>query len=139
MTITLHCYHLNELYSQAWADAHNKGLESSNNHKYLWEDQLAVRGVLEYKIEEQTSHNLEGVNGLDQPFCFPIGDMRRVCIETNNGPAFFAFSEEILSEFVVEENEKDLVIRAYFKDHEPFGNPVPGIYMAMARFPKELT
>lgn len=139
MIIKLKCFHQNDLFSQEEADLNNNGEESKENHRYHWEDELHVKDVDSFEVEENSVYLIKGFGANDAPFEYPISNMRMVKIVSKVGSEVqLAFSEEILINLEIIKIEDVVEINAYLKDNEAFGNPIPGIYIANHSFPNSL-
>lgn len=139
MNCIIHIYLLNALYSQELADQENNGKESTDNRKYLWEDELKVTGkVLSMTEHKNVSFPLQGQLEDGTPFSHDVSKMYLVQISTADAQdVYIGASESIVDSCEIKDGE-NAVIKLFLKDDEPYANPIPGIYIASKEFPKEL-
>lgn len=138
-TCQLFCYHVNDLYSQEVADLKHGGEESVDNKRHHWTDELQVRNVKDFSIQENGVYVLKGEQSVSGPFEFPINEMRTVQFDLVDGSKVeFAFSESILENFDIQEEGDKILLKVSFKDNEAFGNPISGIYISNHAFPESL-
>lgn len=125
----------NEEYSEAFAIEHHGGEESDDNYKELWEDEIELKGAFdEIQIEDSGVYTLNGQRG-EEPFAIEIADMKiwRFKGETENQ---IAVSNSIIEEAVL---ERDLgILEVLFKEKSVVSNVIPGVYIDVDAFPKEL-
>jgi hypothetical protein len=139
MKCIIHVYQLNALYSQALADELNAGKESADNRKYLWEDEFEVKGsVLDVEEYNDVQFPLQGQLEDGSTFNYEIKNMRLVGVKTVENPDLFVGASLSIVHSLMIERKKDVTIKLFLKDDEPYANPIPGIYIASKEFPKEL-
>lgn len=137
MILKAHFFLLNDDFSPEYAEANHGGKESDNNPLYEWEDELEVADVVEVNVERKAIYTLAGEFSDGKGFSYDLPDMFMVSFKNQDDVmGFFAISESILDTF--EYNEEEGVLKAFIKDYEPFGNPIPGVYIASKEFPVEL-
>ena len=56
MKCSIHFFLLNEHFSQGYADSHNQGEESELNRKYLWEDEMEVKGIRDILVLDNSNY-----------------------------------------------------------------------------------
>lgn len=133
------CLLLNDLFSQKIANEVHNGEESSDNIKYQWEDELVVAEIIEHTLRENGTYTLMGNHGTIGDFCFTIDNMTLFTLNGKSGDITqVAFSKELVSDMQVVEDEDGLQVTIELKDHEPFINPIPGIYISNRDFPNAL-
>lgn len=139
MQAEVHFYLLNYDFSQEYADANHDGLESANNRKIDWEDELAISELKsDYVVKENGSYFLQGEKN-NKPFSEEIENMFLISFNTeDNGQLEIGCSNEILESHNIEKTEDGLLVKVYLKSDEPLSNPIPGIYIAAKRFPESL-
>jgi hypothetical protein len=140
MQVTAHFYLLNEHFSQEHADAQHGGKESENNLKIEWEDELALKNdISSIEVHRKTSFSIAGNYDTGETFSYPILNVIRFDLEGTDGTLTqFACSEDVVDSFEIREDESGKSIHVFMKEEEPFTNPIPGVYIALQDFPKEL-
>lgn len=139
MKCTTHFYKLNYDFSQEFADEHYNGKESENNRKHDWEDELIITGeVDDIKVQENTSYTLRGERNGDQ-FAEEIEKMTvfQIFIE-NKQDVIMACSAAIIDHYKIENRENEIILKVFLEEEEPLTNPIPGLYIALHDFPKNL-
>lgn len=132
---------LNEHFSIEHAEAHFGGEESEMNLKYEWEDELAIKNeIKEIVAHEYAVFPLQGELPVEGAFSYDVADMKLFEIVAENEPStFVGCSESIIDSYGIDSTEDEIVLKVYLKGDEPMSNPIPGIYIALKEFPKELT
>lgn len=142
MNLHLHFIKVNSEFNQGLADDLYEGQESEDNIKYLWEDEFKVsEPVKEFKIKNNSTYTLAGYFPDNKPFNFEIGDMTVVDCKTESGTSMqFAVSKKLLkkTEKVMDEKTDETHLYFYLRDTVPMENPMNGVYVTKAGFPKEL-
>lgn len=140
MTCRIHFYHLNDHYSQEYADMHNSGEPSEMNRKFLWEDEFAIKTeITDIEVRENTTYPLQGTIGENEAFSEEIPDMRLFYMVNMDQPiAVVGCSEVLLKDFDIQKEDDEIVLSVEMKGEEPLANPVTGIYIASTDFPKSL-
>lgn len=133
-----HFYKLNYDFSPEFAQAHHNGEESENNRKFDWEDELQIHGDIDrVEIEKEGMFSLEG-EGNDGAFSFEIPHMTLFhFIDQKGEKTTLACSTSLVNDFEVI-SEKDCILKVYIDEQEPLTNPMPGVYIHIENFPKEL-
>ncbi len=141
MHLNVHFYLLNEHFSQDHADAQHNGEESENNLKYEWEDEFDVKTEIKEIITLRKSiYSIEGERGDADFFKYDIEDMLVFDIVSVDGDVTqLACSESIVENFELIDVDDNKRLNVYLKEEEPHTNPIPGIYVALNDFPKELS
>lgn len=136
MDCTVQFFLLNDGFSQELADQ-NEGLETPENTRYEWEDELKITvPVQEVNAIREGEYVLEGNLPSGESFSHSVPEMRLFEIKGDT-TILVGCSEQLLDSYEII-REDEFVVRVYLKDYEPFANPVPGIYIASKAFPKEL-
>jgi hypothetical protein len=136
MTLNLRYYLLNENFSPEYAAANFNGIESENNPKYEWEDEIEINNISSFQILRASILPLQGELPTGELFSYEIKNMFVIWITTkDNQQAYLGISESILDSYEQDDNS----LKIYIKDYEPHGNPLPGVYIASKEFPKELS
>lgn len=139
MKAILHFYLLNDDFSPEYAESNHGGQESENNPLYEWEDELEVKDLKKVEVLRDSSFTIEGYLPDESQFSAVFNNMFGIRFTTSDGKlAHLGVSESILEKFELLEQEGQSIIKAYIKDNEPHGNPMPGLYVASKEFPKEL-
>ncbi len=141
MHLNVHFYLLNEHFSQDHADAQHNGEESENNLKYEWEDELDIKtDIKEIITLRKSCYSIEGERGDADFFKYDVLDMLVFDIVSADGDVTqLACSESIVESYELFEVEDNKRLNVYLKEEEPHTNPIPGIYIALNDFPKELS
>ncbi|MEZ4938724.1 MAG: hypothetical protein R2799_14130 [Crocinitomicaceae bacterium] len=125
----------NEEYSQEYANENNGGEESDLNYKYLWEDEFNFTGEIKsVNLSDESKYILQGERGGEQ-FSIPVNNMKiwEVIGESHNQIA-------VSKDAIEKENivlDKGL-FEITFKEKSVLTNLIPGVYIDIKDFPKEL-
>ena len=142
MNLHLHFILINSEFNSGLADDLYEGLESEDNIKHLWEDELKVsEPVSDFKIKNNTTYTLAGYYPDNKQFSFEIGEITVVNCTTASGSTMqFAVSKKLLkkTEKVVDEKQNETHLYFYLRDSFPMENPMNGVYILKSDFPKEL-
>ncbi|MFM7566469.1 MAG: hypothetical protein ACKO4K_06960 [Flavobacteriales bacterium] len=113
--------------------------ETQDNLRYHWTDELVVQEIVESTNPSEETYWLAGESDSLGKFRYPIEGLHLIrLVDVHGMPTYFAFSKSILAQRTEQEIDDNLTIQVELLDTEPFGNPIPGIYLALADFPKEL-
>ena len=140
MRLNVHFYMLNEHFSQEHADAQHNGEESENNLRFEWEDELSVNtDIKEIRTSRKATYTLKGqLTDLDN-FAYDVPEMILFdIISLDETITQMACSESIVESFEFLDEAGNKRLNVYLKEEEPHTNPIPGIYIALQEFPKEL-
>lgn len=123
----------NDEYSQDFADEHHQGKESEDNFKILWEDEIEISN--EFKEIKELKNAIYLIKGQKDGASFEYGipNVRiwEIIGEVSNQ---IVVSESILDTFSL----KDKRLEVTFKELSVFANVIPGTYIEISDFPKEL-
>ena len=141
MHLNVHFYLMNEHFSQEHADAQNNGEESENNLRFEWEDELAINtDIKEILTHRNSIYTLEGERGDADFFAYDIPATLVFDIVSMDGEITqLACSESIVESFELIDEAANKRLNVYLKEEEPHTNPIPGIYISLLEFPKELS
>lgn len=141
MRLNVHFYMLNEHFSQEHADAQHNGEESENNLRFEWEDEFDVTTEIKEIITRRKAiYTIEGEMSDGETFAYDIPEMLLFDIVSMDGVITqLACSESIVEDFELIDVEENKRLNVYLKESEPHTNPIPGIYVALNEFPKELS
>lgn len=124
-------------FSEAYANEKHDGKDSPENIRYEWEDEFKVVGdVVLKEVLRHQEFVLAGEMGEDETFSFTISDMMQFQFEGDGEISSLVFSEKSVDEYVVDLEKNKLTV--YLNDIEDVENPVSGVYIAAADFPKAL-
>lgn len=124
-------------FSEAYANEKHDGKDSPENIRYEWEDEFKVVGdVVLKEVFRNQEFVLAGEMGEDETFSFTISDMMQFQFEGDGEISSLVFSERSVDEYVVDLEKNKLTV--YLNDIEDVENPVSGVYIAAADFPKAL-
>ena len=74
--------------------------------------------------------------GEGKSFHYEIQDVIQFIFHGENGATAIVFSEKCLDEYIIDHDHQKL--KVYLNDDEVVENPVPGVYIVLSAFPKEL-
>ncbi len=124
-------------FSEAYANEKHDGKDSPENIRYEWEDEFKVVGdVVLKEVLRNQEFVLAGEMGEDETFSFTISDMMQFQFDGDGEISSLVFSERSVDEYVVDLEKNKLTV--YLNDIEDVENPVSGVYIAAADFPKAL-
>jgi hypothetical protein len=140
MRCSVHIYCINSLYSQEFADTHHHGLPSEDNREFDWEDELSIKDeVLHIEEKPNSIYTIQGYMPDGALFAHEIPNTRLIDIDCAASPKVqIAVSETMLDTVDISKTATEYVVSVYLKDNEPYGNPIPGVYIASKAFPKAL-
>lgn len=140
MHLNVHFYLLNEHFSQEHADSQHNGEESDNNFRYEWEDELAITtDVKEIITHRKAIYTIAGELSNGESFAYDVPEMLLFEVVSTDGKITqLACSESVLERYELLEEDETTQLNVYLKGEEPHTNPIPGIYIALQEFPKEL-
>lgn len=137
MGFTIQVFEKNSNFSQEFADATYNGQESPENTRFEWEDDFRINNDIDdVKVVRDTTYLLAGERGEGDTFAFEIPGVTIFEFHGEEGVTPVVFSESALDEYELDLNRKKLTV--YLNDTEVIENPIPGIYIVLSRFPKEL-
>lgn len=138
MRFTARFYKLNDDFSPEYAEAQNNGEPSQNNRLFEWEDELALKNdIKNIEVEENAVFTLRGVRNGNEFEEQIEGMILFNIVGQDDSVTQMACSQELIEKYEVNEGN-DLQLEVYLKGEEPLSNPVPGIYIALQQFPKNL-
>lgn len=125
----------NEEFSQDFADAKHGGEESEDNYKILWEDEFQFTGdIKSVELTKESTYLLCGEKD-GEAFEFPVKNMKIWKIKGDNENQI-ALSENVIGK---ESIQAELgVFEITFKEKSVITNIIPGVYIDVKDFPKEL-
>jgi hypothetical protein len=124
-------------FSQEFADENNNGEESPENIRHEWEDEFRINGDFsDVEILRDQVYELKGDLGDDRPFSYQIPGVTLVVLHSEAGNTTLVFSEKALEEYTLDTDKKHFEV--YLNDDEVVENPLPGVYIVLSDFPKEL-
>lgn len=137
MAFDIHVLLLNSSFSEEYAQETHNGEDSAENTRHEWEDEFRLKAAIQkVNIVRDTSYVLEGEKGDSETFSFEIGNVMIFEFVTIDGIIPVVFSEAAVDHYLLD-TEKN-VLMMYLSDEEVIENPVPGIYISLPDFPKEL-
>jgi hypothetical protein len=137
MAYNVHVYLRNSDFSQEFADENYSGEESPENIRHEWEDEFRINGhFTNVEVLRDQVYDLKGDLGDDRPFSFQIPGVTIVLFRGEEGITQLVFSEKALDEYVLD--TENGTFQAYLNDDEVVENPLPGVYIVLSDFPKEL-
>lgn len=137
MSYTIQVFLRNGSFSEEYAQEKYAGKDAPENIRHEWEDEFRLTEPVEVvEIVRDESYLLSGESGEGQPFAFEIQDVVQFLFHHVEGTTVLVFSEACLDEYKLDHDAKRLVV--YLNDQEVVENPIPGIYLVLSSFPKEL-
>ncbi|MDR0801972.1 hypothetical protein [Fluviicola sp.] len=137
MSYTIQVFLKNNSFSEDYALEKYDGKDSPENIRYEWEDEFRLTDesdVLE--IVRDQPFVLAGETGENKPFYYEIHDVMQFVFHGENSSAAVVFSEKCLDEYIIDHDNKRL--KVYLNDDEVVENPIPGVYIVLSAFPREL-
>jgi hypothetical protein len=137
MSYSIQVFLKNNSFSEEYALEKHEGKDSPENIRYEWEDEFRLTDssdVLE--IVRDQPFVLTGEIGDGKTFHYEIHDVIQFIFHGENGATPIVFSEKCLDEYIIDHDHQKL--KVYLNDDEVVENPVPGVYIVLSAFPKEL-
>ena len=127
----------NSDFSQEYADEHYNGEDSPENIRHEWEDEFRINGTFStVEVLRDQTYELNGDLGDNHPFSYKIPGMTIVNFHGEDGVTQLAFSEKALDQYELDTDHEHF--EAWLNDEEVVENPLPGVYIVLSDFPKEL-
>lgn len=124
-------------FSQEFADERNNGEESAENIRHEWEDEFRINGTFaQVEVLRDQTCELAGELGEGRSFSYRIPGVTTVLFHGDDGVTKLVFSEKALEEYVLDTEKHHF--QAFLNDDEVVENPLPGVYIVLSDFPKEL-
>ncbi len=137
MAYNVHVFLRNSDFSQEFADEQHNGEESPENIRHEWEDEFRITGTFsKVEVVRDQTYELKGDLGDNRPFSYQIPGVTSVLFHAEDGATELVFSEKALDEYILDTEKHTLEV--YLNDDEVVENPLPGIYIVLSDFPKEL-
>ena len=133
--MSLRCKFLmpNEEYSEDYAKENHDGEESEENYRILWEDEFDFTGAIEsVELSDQNAYSIHGEKD-GESFEISIPNM-----------IIWTIKGETINQIAVSKNAIDSVefdnenFCLVFKEMSVLTNVIPGVYIDVSDFPKEL-
>lgn len=124
-------------FSQEFADEQYEGEESPENIRHEWEDEFRITGShSKVEVLRDQVYELKGDLGDGHTFSYNIPGVTKVLFHGEEGITPLIFSEKALDEYILD-NELQY-LQVFLNDTEVVENPLPGVYIVLSDFPKEL-
>ncbi len=137
MAYNVHVFLRSSDFSQAYADENNNGEESPENIRYEWEDEFRINSPITHvEVLRDQVYELAGDLGNDHPFSYQILGVTNVVFHEEGNVTTLVFSEKALDEYLLDTEKRHFEV--YLNDDEVVENPLPGVYIVLSDFPKEL-
>lgn len=137
MSFSIQVFLKNSSFSEEYAQEHHAGGDSPENIRHEWEDEFRLTGEVAFKeLLRDQSYMLAGERGENDLFSFEIPNVMIFLFESADGKTPVVFSEKSVDEYVLDTERNRLTV--YLNDDEVVENPIPGIYIVLSHFPKEL-
>lgn len=127
----------NSDFSEEFADENHNGEDAPENIRHEWEDEFRINGDFSHvEVLRDQTYELKGDLGDDRPFAYQIPGVTLVVFHGDDGLTTLVFSEKALDEYILDADKNRFT--AYLNDDEVVENPLPGVYIVLSDFPKEL-
>jgi hypothetical protein len=137
MAYNVHVFLRSSDFSQEFADENHNGEETPENIRHEWEDEFRINGTFSnVEVLRDQVYELKGDLGDDRPFSYQIPGVTMVVFHGDEGDTILVFSEKALDEYLLDTEREEF--EAYLNDDEVVENPLPGVYIVLSDFPKEL-
>jgi hypothetical protein len=124
-------------FSEDFANLHHEGQETAENVRHEWEDEFRINGdFTEVRVIRDDTFTLAGDKGDGTSFSYEIPDMTTFLFDSEAETSKVSVSSASLDEYVLNTEKRRLDI--WLNDTEDVENPIPGIYISVPDFPKEL-
>lgn len=138
-TCLFRCALMNDLFSQSLADRLHGGLESEDNVKYQWEDEMMIQNVIDIKLNTSATYLLKGTQSDESMFSHAIPEMTVFQLTLqDNTTVELVVSPKLIASLNQSESKDVHEIVVELKDNEPFINPISGVYITHHDIPNEL-
>ena len=138
MGVHINFYQCNDDFSQEYANEHHEGKASEDNIQYHWEDYFVIQGIFKISEPIKDTYTLAGEKDGKQFEYNVLNMLKFKFLGDNNQVTEIAVSESILIEYKRGKKGEEEQFEFFLKDREVFANPIPGVYIDVADFPKEL-
>ena len=137
MSYSIQVFLKNNSFSEEYAQEKHGGKDSPENIRYEWEDEFRLTDASDVlEIVRDQPFILAGEIGEGKAFHYEVQDVIQFIFHGENGSTPIVFSEKCLDEYIIDHDHKKL--KVYLNDDEVVENPVPGVYIVLSAFPKEL-
>jgi hypothetical protein len=137
MPYTVQVFLKNGNYSEEYALEKHNGEDSPENIRFEWEDEFRIKGVFsDVLVKRDDVFPIEGEMGEGQVFSFTLPHMMLMELQAPTGSVVLGFSEKAVESYVIDKEEQHIMV--YLNDEEVIENPMPGLYVVLSDFPKEL-
>lgn len=137
MSYIIQVFLKNNSFSEDYALEKYDGKDSPENIRYEWEDEFRLTDDSEVlEIVRDQPFVLAGEIGEGKAFHYEIQDVIQFIFHGEDGSTPIVFSEQCLDEYIIDHDKKRL--KVYLNDDEVVENPIPGVYIVLSAFPKEL-
>ncbi len=140
MNVTLNIKLVNSKFDQAYADKDNEGFETEDNIRFLWEDELAVKGnVVDIKVKNNATYTLNGLHDNDEEFSYELPDMTIIECHMKDGTINqFPFSKKLIISTDKIQKGDEVIFSIKLKSIKPLVNPMSGVYVLTDDYPTQL-
>lgn len=124
-------------FSEDFANEHHEGQETAENVRHEWEDEFRIVGdFTEVKVISGDTFTLAGEKGDGSSFSYEIPNVTTFLFDSEAESSKVVISHDAIDEYSLNHEKKRLDI--WLNDTDDIENPVPGIYISVSDFPKEL-
>lgn len=137
MAFDIHVFLINSSFSEEYAQEKHDGADSAENTRYEWEDEFRLKAAIQnVSVKRNSNYMLQGEKGDGTLFSHEIPDVMIFEFSTIEGIIPVVVSEKAIEEYMLDTETNQLSV--YLNDIEVIENPIPGVYIALSDFPKEL-
>ncbi len=137
MAYTVQVYLKNGNYSAEYAQEQHNGEDSPENIRFEWEDEFRIKGVFaDVVVKRDDVFQIEGEMGDGQVFSFTLPNMMLMELQAQTGSVTLGFSEKAVDGYEIDKEKQHITV--FLNDDEVVENPMPGLYVVLSDFPKEL-
>lgn len=137
MSYRVHVYLKSSSFSEEYANEKHQGKDSPENIRFEWEDEFRINGEFEsFQVLENQLYMLQGEMSTGNAFSFEIQQTKQFVFTETTNQTVLVFSESCFDAYELDEKYK--VLKVFLNDTEAIENPIPGVYLTLSDFPKEL-
>lgn len=137
MAYTVQVFLKNGSFSEEYANEKHDGADSPENIRFEWEDEFRIKGVFsDVVVKRDDVFQIEGEIGEGQVFSFTLPNMLLMELQAPTGSVTMGFSEKAIDGYEIDKDKQHIIV--YLNDNEVIENPMPGLYVVLSDFPKEL-
>lgn len=137
MSYTIQVFLKSNSFDEDYANEKYDGKDAPENIRFEWEDEFRLKEEVKVvEIIRDQAYELKGELGEGRPFSYKIEDVVQFVFHHEVGETTLVFSESCVDEYELNHDRRRLIV--YLNENEVVENPIPGIYIVLSAFPKEL-